>query len=131
MYLLDTNICIYLIRKQSKELLKRIQRCKPGDIAISSITLAELRYGVEKSRFPEKNTEALDTFLMSFEVLPFDDNAAHSYGRMRANLEKSGRLIGPLDMMIAAHALSVEAVLVTNNEREFSRVSGLEIENWA
>ncbi|MEW6057127.1 MAG: type II toxin-antitoxin system VapC family toxin [Bdellovibrionota bacterium] len=130
MYLLDTNICIYLIREQSEALLKNIQRHKITEIAISSITLAELRYGVEKSSYPQKNSDALDLFLLSLEILPFDVAAAIAYGRVRANLEKNGRLIGPLDMMIAAHALSIDAALVTNDQKEFSRVNGLRIENW-
>ncbi len=131
MYLLDTNICIYLIRKQSKELLKKIQLHRVTDIAISSVTLAELRYGVEKSSFPEKNSEALDRFLLPIETLPFDSMAAITYGKIRTDLERSGKLIGSLDMMIAAHALSIEAVLVTNNEKEFTRVKKLRIENWS
>ncbi|MGK5086054.1 type II toxin-antitoxin system VapC family toxin [Bdellovibrionota bacterium FG-2] len=130
MYLLDTNICIYLIRKQSQALLKNIQSHSVTDIAISAITLAELRYGVEKSGFPKKNSDALDLFLLPIEILPFDTAASFTYGKIRADLERSGRLMGPLDMMIAGHALSLEAVLITNDEREFSRVKKLRIENW-
>lgn len=130
MYLLDTNICIYLIKQHSKELLKNIQRRRVTEVAISSITLAELRYGVEKSHFPEKNSQALDLFLLPFEVLSFDALAASAYGRIRASLEKSGKLIGSLDMLIAAHAISSGSVLVTNNQREFLRVKGLQVEDW-
>lgn len=130
MYLLDTNICIYLIREQSKELIQNIQRHRVTEVAISSITLAELRYGVEKSKFQERNGEALDSFLLPIEILPFEVSAATAYGKLRAELEKSGQLIGSLDLMIAAHALSVGATLVTNDQREFSRVKALKIENW-
>ena len=129
-YLLDTNICIYLIKKKPVGILTRLQSYTPLDIGISVITLAELRYGVKKSQFPEKNGQALQEFLIPFQILPFNEEAAFIYGDIRADLEKKGKTIGSLDMMIGAHALSLETTLVTNNVREFSRIPSLQVENW-
>jgi tRNA(fMet)-specific endonuclease VapC len=130
MWLLDTNICIALIKQRPPELIKKLQKHKPGDVAISSITLAELRFGISKSKQSERNRAALDQFLIPLEVLPFDEAAAEAYGNIRATLEIKGTPIGPLDTLIASHALSVKATVVTNNVREFSRVEGLRVENW-
>ena len=130
MWLLDTNICIALIKRQPVELIGRLKKHKPGDVAISSITLAELRFGVAKSRQVESNGVALDQFLLPLEILPFDEGAADVYGRIRAVLETRGTPIGPLDTLIASHAVAVKAGVVTNNVREFSRVAGLRVENW-
>lgn len=130
MWLLDTNICIALIKQQPSELIAKLKKLKPGDVAISSITLAELQFGVSKSKQPEKNRAALDQFLLPLEVLSFDESAAGVYGQLRAALEAKGTPIGPLDTLIASHALSVKAAVVTNNVREFSRVDGLRVENW-
>ncbi|HLW31810.1 MAG TPA: type II toxin-antitoxin system VapC family toxin, partial [Aequorivita sp.] len=102
-----------------------------GDVCISSITLAELQYGVEKSKYKERNKLALAAFLSSIEILPFSDNAAAEYGRIRANLEKQGNIIGAYDLMIGAHALSENITLVTNNAKEFRRIENLSLENWA
>jgi tRNA(fMet)-specific endonuclease VapC len=128
--LLDTNTCIYLIRRRPKEALQRFERFEVGEVGVSVITISELRYGVEKSTRPEQNLRALQQFLLPLEVLDFGLEATVSYGRVRASLEERGTPIGPLDTLIAAHALSLGATLVTNNTREFERVSGLQIEDW-
>ena len=130
MWLLDTNICIALIKQQPPELIGKLKKHRPGDVAISSITLTELRFGVSKSKQSQRNRTALDQFLIPLEVLPFDEAAADVYGNIRAALETKGTPIGPLDTLIASHALSVKAAIVTNNIREFSRVAGLRVENW-
>ncbi|MGD0465557.1 MAG: type II toxin-antitoxin system VapC family toxin [Gammaproteobacteria bacterium] len=129
-YLLDTNICIYIIKKEPKLVLNKFKQFSPGDIGISSVTLAELYYGVEKSSQIEKNRSALENFLLPLEILLFDDQAAIVYGEIRANLEKNGTPIGPLDLMIAAHTKSRGLTLVTNNTKEFVRIAGLLVENW-
>jgi len=129
-YMLGTDICIEIIRRKSPAVLGSLRRRKVGSVAISSITLAELQYGVAKSRDPDRNSLALIHFVVPLEVLPFDDLAAGAYGKLLADLERAGRPIGPLDTLIAAHALSAKFTLVTNNQREFSRVAGLRVENW-
>ncbi len=130
-FMLDTNICIYVIKKKPDSVLRKLHRHLHDDLTISSITLSELEYGVAKSSRPEENHLALIRFLMILTTLPYDDAAAQSYGVLRAILEKEGKTIGPLDMLIAAHALSLGMTLVTNNTKEFSRVRGLETVNWA
>jgi tRNA(fMet)-specific endonuclease VapC len=129
--MLDTNICIYLIKKQPAILLERFASYPVGDIGISVITLAELEYGASKSSNPHRNREALEQFVLPLEVAVFDRPATLTYGKIRALLEKTGRPIGSMDMLIAAHALSLGVHLVTNNVKEFKRVPGLRIENWA
>ncbi len=129
-YMLDTDICIEIIRGNSPAPLASLRRQKVGSVAISSITLAELQYGVAKSSNPDRNRLALVHFVAPLEVLGFDDLAAGAYGKLRANLERTGQPIGPLDTLIAAHALSYKLTLVTNNQREFSRVADLHVENW-
>lgn len=129
-YLLDSNICIYIIRRKPEIVLTRIQRLRVSDLGISSITLSELEYGVAKSRKQEQNKLALTEFLTPIEIIPFDDMAAKHYGELRAYLESRGTPIGSLDTLIAAHALALQSVLVTNNESDFGRVPGLTIENW-
>lgn len=129
--MLDTDICIYLIKSKSEILLKKMQSVGFGDVGISSITLAELFYGVEKSQHKQRNHIALLNFMASLALESFNDDAAICYGEIRAHLEKSGNTIGPLDMLIAGHAKSLGATLVTNNSREFSRVPGLLTDNWA
>ena len=129
-YLLDTNICIYVIRRRPRQVLARFQRCAVGDIGLSTVTLAELQYGVAKSAFPERNQEALAAFTLPLEILPFDAPAAAAYGPIRATLERQGTPIGAMDLLIAAHAVSLGVILVTNNPREFRRVPGLQVENW-
>jgi tRNA(fMet)-specific endonuclease VapC len=128
--MLDTNICIYIIKRRPQSVLDRFSAFPVGDIGISSITLAELEYGAAKSAQPKKNREALEEFVSPLDIATFDRDAAESYGRIRATLERKGLPIGAMDMLIAAHALSLGANLVTNNEAEFRRVSGLRVENW-
>ena len=130
-YMLDTNICIYVIRKKPSHLIQHLQGLRITDVGISSITLSELEYGVAKSQKPQQNKLALVEFLAPIEILPYNDMAAEQYGEIRALLERQGTPIGSLDMLIAAHALSLNAILVTNNESEFRRVPGLIVENWA
>jgi tRNA(fMet)-specific endonuclease VapC len=129
-YLLDTNICIEIIRGRSAVIFDKLRPCAKGEVGISAIVLAELEHGVEKSSHPNQNRIALDKFCAPLTVLAFDDAAAGAYGKIRADLERAGQTIGAMDMLIAAHALAENAVLVTNNEREFRRVEGLAIENW-
>lgn len=129
-YMLDTNICIFIIKKKPDSVLRRLTSLAIGDVCISSITLAELLYGVEKSQHPQKNKEALEEFVSPLEILAFDDNAASHYGIIRAFLEKKGLPIGPLDLMIAAHAQCIGSILVTHNTNEFSRVPDLILEDW-
>jgi tRNA(fMet)-specific endonuclease VapC len=129
-YLLDTNTCIYVINKRPPSAIRRIQTKKPEDIAISTITEAELEYGITRSKYPERNRIALLEFLFPFLLLDFDQMSAVQYGQIRSLLESKGRPIGPMDMLLAAQAKSRDLVLVTNNEKEFRRVEGLKIENW-
>lgn len=129
-FMLDTNICIFLIKKKSPNILKHIKKYSVGDIGISSITLAELEYGVEKSKHVERNRQALKEFTLPLEIAPFDDKAAETYGYVRAMLEKKGVLIGSMDMLIGAHALSLGVTLVTNNVKEFNRIKGLKVVDW-
>jgi len=130
-YMLDTNICIYAIKHKPKQVFLRLQEHEPSEICISSVTYAELVHGVEKSKSIEKNRVALTLLLANIEIMNFDSLAAECYGRIRADLEKSGTPIGPLDMMIAGHAKSLDYTVVTNNTKEFIRVKGLKLENWA
>jgi tRNA(fMet)-specific endonuclease VapC len=129
-YLLDTNICIYLIKQKPSKVLARFQTLALSDIGISSITVAELEYGVFKSQQQEKNRSALLQFLIPLEIIDFDQAAATVYGEIRSDLERRGLVIGAMDMLIAAHALSLGVTLVSNNVREFSRVGNLSLENW-
>ena len=128
--MLDTNICIYIIKQQPVAVLKRFIEYQIGDIGISSITLSELRYGVAKSTHQEKNAKALDEFITPLEVVSFDEEAAHAYGEIRATLEKAGTPIGAMDMLIAAHAVSLGIPLVTNITQEFVRIPTLNIIDW-
>jgi tRNA(fMet)-specific endonuclease VapC len=129
-YLLDTNICIYIIRKRPPTVVKRVQSKEPGRIAISTITLAELEYGIARSQYPDRNRLALLEFLFPFALLDFDQRACDHYGRIRASLESKGKPIGPMDLLLAAQARSRDMILVTNNEKEFKRIDRLRIENW-
>ena len=129
-YLLDTNICIALIRQRPAGLLQRLITLEPGEVGLSSITLAELIYVADKSSQTEQNLAALEQFLLPLELVNFDDSAATAYGQIRAGLEREGKVIGSMDMLIAAHALSLNTILVTNNIKEFGRVSGLLLEDW-
>lgn len=130
-FLLDTNICIYIIKQKPAKVLEKFQRLNPSDVGISSITLAELEYGIAKSQQSEKNRMALNQFLISLEIVKFDEKASNIYGVVRAELERKGLVIGAMDMLIAAHAISLDLILVTNNVKEFSRIPNLRLENWA
>lgn len=130
MVMLDTNICIYIIKRRPPEVLKRFLEYQVGEIAISAVTLAELRYGVAKSHYREKNAKALEEFTIPLVILPFDEEATQAYGEIRVALEKAGTPIGSMDLLIAAHAVSRGMALITNNTREFNRVPGLEVVDW-
>ena len=130
-YLLDTNICIYIIKQRPPHVFERFRRHPIGNVSLSVISYSELAYGVAKSSRPEKNELALQSFVAPLRIEPFPPDAAPIYGRIRAELRRVGKPIGPLDLLIAAHALCLGAVLVTNNVAEFDRVPGLKLENWA
>ena len=129
-YMLDTNICIYTIKHKPEKVFQRLQEIDPEDICVSSVTYAELVHGVEKSAAVEKNRLALLMLLANIEILNFDVDAADCYGKIKADLDKKGTPIDPLDMMIAGHAMSMGYAVVTNNVKEFSGVQGLILENW-
>jgi len=129
-YMLDTNICIYIIKNKPSIVRERFETLKIGDIGLSSITTSELFYGVFKSQNRIQNRNALDRFLLPLMIAEYDYDASIYYGEVRVSLEKSGNIIGPLDLQIAAHALSLGVTLVTNNIKEFERVDGLKLENW-
>ncbi len=129
-FMLDTDACIALIKRKNTKILRRLTALEPGEAGISSITLAELRYGVARSAEKGRNAEALDEFLLPLEIADFDEAAAGVYGDVRAGLEAAGTPIGPLDTQIGAHALSRGAVLVTHNTREFNRIPGLAVQDW-
>jgi tRNA(fMet)-specific endonuclease VapC len=128
--LLDTNVCIHIIRRRPPEVLRNFERFEVGEVGVSSVTVAELSYGAEKSSRREHNREALWRFLLPLEVVAFGSEAAAAYGHVRAALERVGTPIGPLDTLIAAHAVSLGIPLVTNNVREFERVPDLNVEDW-
>jgi len=130
-YMLDTNIVAYAKNNRPEVVCERMSRFDPEDLCVSVITLAELEYGVFNSSNPERNQLALTLFLANIEVVPFNDDAAVEYGRIRADLKRKGTPIGANDLMIAAHAKSLGVTLVTNNTREFERVEGLMLEDWA
>ncbi len=129
-YLLDTNICIYIMNRRPLTVIRKFKQFDIGDIGISSITVSELYYGAKKSNRLEENIQRLWAFLMPFEVVSYDEAAANAYGDIRVDLERKGAVIGPLDMLIAAHALSLGLILVTNNVKEFQQISSLPVENW-
>lgn len=129
-FMLDTNICIYTIKNRPQTVREAFNR-NSGRLCISTVALAELLYGAEKSAKPEHNLTIVESFIARLQVLPFADKAASHYGQLRAELERSGRVIGPYDMMIGAHARSEGLVLVSNNLREFERIPGLMLENWS
>jgi len=129
-FLLDTNTCIYIIKRKPESVIERFKKLKSGSIAISSITTAELFYGVYKSSKPNENMIALQEFLAPLIRLEFNNDDSVVYGKIRAQLESKGLPIGAMDMLIAAQALNRELILVTNNEKEFNRIDELIIENW-
>ena len=129
-YLLDTNICIYLIKKRPSEVIERFRQHSPQDVAICTITLFELQYGVEKSQYRQRSEDALTKFLLPLDLIPFDRSAAMEAAAIRAQLEKKGMPIGPYDLLIAGLARSQGLKLVTNNIKEFERITDLPLENW-
>jgi len=128
--MLDTNICIYIIKNRPISVLQKFKEYDIGDLALSSITVSELYYGAYKSQFIEKNLLALEHFLQPFNILEYDLKASIEYGDIRETLEKQGKVIGGLDMQISAHARSLDMTLVTNNTKEFIRVENLIVDNW-
>lgn len=129
-FLLDTNTCIYIIKRKPPKVFDKFQTLEIFDVGISSITVAELKYGVYKSQRQQQNQSALSQFLIPLQIIPFDASATQTYGRIRAELEQQGIVIGSMDMLIASQAISFGLILVTNNVREFSRIPGLVLENW-
>ena len=129
-YLLDTNVCIDYLNGRYPNVTHRIQECRPQDLCLSSVVVAELRYGADKSDRIRRNHARVDVLAGEIQCLDFDPEAAAAFGRVRAALERAGQVIGPYDMLIAAQALSRQLVLVTDNLAEFRRVEGLEVENW-
>ncbi len=130
MFLIDTNICIYIMNDHPPEVIQKFRQIGVGNICISSITVSELQYGACKSKQIKRNMKRLDEFLSPFEILAYDENASNYYGKIRSHLEKQGTVIEPLDMLIAAHALSKDLTLITNNEKEFNRIKSLKVKNW-
>lgn len=130
MLMLDTDICIYIIKQKPENVLKHFQQLQIGELSMSAITYAELMNGAEKSSRVEDNILKLNELAELLEIKPFDQKAAMAYGDVRSVLEKKGMIIGSNDLLIAAHVISLDSILVTNNEKEFSRVDGLKIENW-
>ena len=130
-FMLDTNICIYLINNKPQKVLTRFRKEDLGNIVLSSITLSELKFGAYNSSNIQRNLKAISKFTAPLEVLPFSESATDIYGNIRASLKKTGKLIGPMDTLIAAHAISASCVLVTNNVKEFKKVKGMKLENWA
>jgi len=128
--LLDTDICIYAINRKRPEALSRVRGYPVGEVGISAITYAELRFGVANSARVEENMDRLERFLLPLEIVPFDAEAARHYGQLRHELKRAGCPIGSNDLLIAAHALALAATLVTNNVRQFARIDGLRVERW-
>lgn len=131
MYMLDTNVCVFLLNRSRPKLARKVLATRPGDVVLSAITVAELTYGAAKSRRPAEARAAVYVLLEAFALVGFDAPAVDAYGTLRADLERRGTPIGPLDMLIAAHSVSQGSILVTNNVREFRRVSGLRVEDWS
>jgi tRNA(fMet)-specific endonuclease VapC len=129
-YMLDTDICIYIIKRKPLRVLERLESIQPDQLSMSAITFAELMNGAKKSQRVEANVSRLNALGEILEICSFDQQAALAYGDVRSSLEKRGEVIGPHDLLIAAHALSLDRILVTNNEREFKRVEGLKVDNW-
>jgi tRNA(fMet)-specific endonuclease VapC len=130
-YMLDTNTCIYLIKQKPEKVLRHFKTHTVGDIGISAITLAELRFGVEKSQQIQNNRQALEEFILPLEIADFDERAAMTYGAVRTALEKAGTPVGSMDMLIGAQALGLDVTLVTNNIREFKRIKNLKVVDWS
>ncbi|NQT60705.1 MAG: type II toxin-antitoxin system VapC family toxin [Bacteroidetes bacterium] len=130
MYLLDSNICIYIINRNPKEVVEHIKNLQPHQVKLSAIFISELEYGVAKSLYRDKNRTALMHFASAFDIIEFNDKDAEVYGLIRADLEKRGQVIGPYDMQIAAQAITRDLILVTNNIKEFEKIPNLKLENW-
>jgi tRNA(fMet)-specific endonuclease VapC len=130
MYLLDTNTCIYIINRRPQDIINKISLHSPSDIKVSAVSVAEMEYGASKSKYREKNRNALKNFLSSFEIIPFNYKDAEIYGIIRAELERQGKPIGPYDMQLAAQALQRNYIFVTNNTKEFQQLKSLKLENW-
>ncbi len=130
-YLIDTNICIYIMNNRPIDVIKKFKKVNIGEVGVSTVTISELQYGVAKSQQRKKNQSRLNEFIAPLILLPYDSDAAKTYGDIRYSLEKVGHPIGPLDLLIAAHAMSQNLIIVTNNDKEFSRIKDLKVENWA
>ena len=128
--LLDTNTCIYYLNQISENLIAQFRKYSPSDIKLSSITVAELFFGVEKSSVKKKNRAIVESFVSTFEIIPFDEASSRTYAKIRASLEKKGTPIGPMDLLIASISMTYNLILVTNNTKEFSRIGKLKLENW-
>ena len=128
--LLDTNTCIYYLNRVSEKLNARFMEYSPSDIRLSSITVAELFYGAEKSKAKRKNRAIVESFVSTFNIIPFDDTSSRSYAKIRASQERKGSPIGPMDLLIASICMTYNLILVTNNTKEFSRINKLKLENW-
>ena len=128
--MLDTNICIYIIKNKPQNAKKKFQEFSIGELCISTITVSELMHGTFKSELTQRNLKAIESFLMPFNIVEYDYEASVKYGKIRADLEKKGQVIGNMDMQIAGHALALDMALVINNTKEFVRVEGLELDNW-
>lgn len=129
-YILDTNTCIYFLNRSSERIISKMKGLSPSDIKLSTITVAELFFGAEKSRARKQNWAIVENFISNFELLPFDGTCCRNYAKIRTSLEKSGSPIGPMDLLIASITLAHSLILVTNNVKEFRRVKGLSVENW-
>jgi tRNA(fMet)-specific endonuclease VapC len=130
MYMLDTNTCIYILKRRPKEVLEKFVKIRRDQICLSIVTYAELKYGAERSSSKKMNLEIIEEFAARLNVLLWDEDAANQYAKIRHYLEKKGTPIGNMDLMIASHALSRGCRLVTNNKKEFNRVPGIKVENW-
>ena len=130
-YMLDTSICIYIIKEKPVKVLRKLRTFDITDIVISAITQSELEYGIARSRRRKSNQQALTQFLSILEILPYDDKAAANYGQIRSHLEKKGAAIGEMELLIGAQARNIPVTLVTNIHRELKRIPGLRVENWA
>ena len=129
-YLIDTNICIYIMNNHPSEVLEKFKHVSVGEVGISSVSVSELYYGAFKSKEIKQNIKRLEEFLYPFEIVAYDECASREYGKVRSQLEKKGQVIGPLDMLIAAHAISRKLTVITNNTKEFKRIRSLRVENW-
>ena len=130
LYMLDTDTCSHIIRERPIGVLEHFRKLAMEQICISTVTYAELLYGVERSSFKRINRPIIDDFVQHLDVIDWDNGAAEQYGKIRSDLKARGQPIGAMDMMIAAHAKSIKSVLVTNNQKHFARIKGLKVENW-